>query len=133
MDIKMSEEDINNQIFFNDFKSKIENLNAHLKNINSNLEHENFEPISFGKGTGSLGKLFTKTPKGVGALGPVDGFIQQSLDIVKNVEKFSDNFNLSWEIEQKKKRDIFENKIKMPNNKINLTAMSYGQKTGLHS
>ena len=107
----MSDEDLNNQVFFNDFKSKIENLNGHLKNINNNLENEKIELISYGKGNGSLGKLFTINPDGVGALGPVDGFIQQSLEIVNNIEKFTNNYNLSWEVEQRKKKDIFENKI----------------------
>lgn len=94
--------------FFHDIKQSVNKLNDKLDAINNNLRHFDLEPLSNGKGKGSLEKQFRNNPEGFGAFGPVEDFIQESLGVVDKFNKYSSDFSMSWEVEKRKNREKFE-------------------------
>lgn len=98
----MGKDSKNEEQFFVDLRQNIKNLNHHLGDVNTNLNHLDIEPISLGKGQGSLEKQFKKNPEGVGAFGPVDNFIQEAVRITDTINEYTQDYSKVWNIQQDK-------------------------------
>lgn len=94
--------DDNGNDFFEDIKPNLQKLDEKLHQINENLLFYQLEQFSNGKGKGSLGQQFRKTPEGYGALGPIEDFIQESIVIVDKLNKYRSHLTLALEVEKAK-------------------------------
>lgn len=93
-------------VFFSDILGKMNELNIHLSKINSTLKHNKLEEIAYDRGNGSLENYFKSDPNNLTPFKPIELFIQQSLKIKNEVEKYVKEYNYSWEIKQKKAADV---------------------------
>jgi hypothetical protein len=107
MEASVSEKESDNIKFFKSLHIEIQRQKQALENINSNLRNEGIQEITGSKyDRGSLEKLFTKNPGGVGAFGPIDDFINYSLKVSKQLDLHIQEYSLEWSIEQNKAEDV---------------------------
>jgi hypothetical protein len=88
--------------FFKDVEPNIQNLKKSLSQINANLEHYGIEPLSAQNGKGSLAQQFERVPQGVGALGPIEDFIRESIRLSDKLSNYDGVSSIYWEIEKTK-------------------------------
>lgn len=97
------------EAFFRDIRTSLDNLDEHLSAINRNLKHYEIEAISKNTGAGSLEKQFKTDPNGVGAFGPIEKFIKASVSLKDKLEAYTADYSLLWGIEQTKVRQARQN------------------------
>ena len=92
--------------FFKDLASTLEAQRKALASINSNLRHYEIEEISATTGKGSLQKQFESNPKGVGAFGPIEDHIRESVKISESVDKYISDYLMEWNNEKIKAEEL---------------------------
>lgn len=93
-------------MFFKDLTSILEAQRKALANINSNLRHYEIEEISATTGKGSLQKQFESNPKGVGAFGPIEDYIRESVKLSESVDKYISGYLSEWNNEKIKSEEM---------------------------